>query len=110
MTLPINPRQYQALLRQDFCAFSDRAFTQLNPTTEYLRNWHLEVLAAKFEACRRGTIQRLIVCLPPRSLKSLYASVALPAWWLGMIPRRRFSVCRMRRNSPISTHWIADRS
>lgn len=34
----------------------------------------------------RGEIKRLIINVPPRSLKSLAASVALPAWWLGHYP------------------------
>lgn len=55
-------------------------------STRYLPNWHLDLLAAKLEACRQGTITRLIVCVPPRSLKSHCASVALPAWWLGHDP------------------------
>lgn len=84
--MPLSRREYHAVLRWDPVAFTERAFYQLNPTTPYVHNWHLDVLAAKLEACRRGTIRRLIVCLPPRSLKSLYASVALPAWWLGHDP------------------------
>ena len=86
MALTLSPSDYYALLRQDFSAFTERAFCQLNPTTPYLHNWHLDLLAAKLEACRHGTISRLIICVPPRSLKSHCASVALPAWWLGHEP------------------------
>lgn len=49
-------------------------------------NWHIEVIAAKLEACRRGEIRRLIINVPPRHLKSLCASVAFPAWILGLDP------------------------
>jgi hypothetical protein len=45
-----------------------------------------KVLAAKLEACRQGKIRRLIINVPPRHLKSLCASIALPAWWLGHEP------------------------
>jgi hypothetical protein len=41
-----------------------------------------------------GEVRRLIITLPPRTLKSLCASVGLPAWFLGHYPwetcRRRF--------------------
>jgi predicted phage terminase large subunit-like protein len=84
--MDLSPREYKALLRRDFSAFSERAFYHLNPTTAYQHTWHLDVVAAKLEACRQGRLRRLIICLPPRSLKSLYASVALPAWWLGHDP------------------------
>ena len=86
MALTLSPREYHAFLRQDFSAFIERSFSHINPTTPYLDNWHLDLLAAKLEACRRGTITRLIICVPPRSLKSHGASVALPAWWLGHDP------------------------
>jgi hypothetical protein len=86
MDLMLTPTEYYAILRQDLSAFGERAFDHLNSNTPYLHNWHLDLLAAKLEACRQGTITRLIVCVPPRSLKSHCASVALPAWWLGHDP------------------------
>ena len=75
-----------ALLRQDLCSFIQRCFHELNPQARFLWNWHIEVLAAKLEACRQGKIRRLIINVPPRHLKSLCASIALPAWWLGHVP------------------------
>src|SRR6266581_7598839 len=78
--------EYHAVLRQDFCAFIERSFDELNPQTEFLPNWHIEVIAAELEACRNGQTKRLIVNLPPRSLKSHCATVAFPAWLLGHNP------------------------
>ena len=49
-------------------------------------NWHVEVMAGKLMAVREGRIRRLILCVPPRHLKSLLASVAFPAWCLGHDP------------------------
>jgi hypothetical protein len=37
-------------------------------------------------ALRAGKIRRLIINLPPRHLKSLMASIAFPAWCLGLDP------------------------
>ena len=78
--------EYRALLRQDFSIFSQRCFRQLDPQTNFLNNWHIEVLAAKLEACRQGRIRRLIINIPPRHLKSHCASIAFPAWCLGHNP------------------------
>jgi hypothetical protein len=44
------------------------------------------LIAAKLTAVRAGRIRRLIVSLPPRHLKSHLASVAFPAWCLGLEP------------------------
>ena len=63
MDLSLN--EYRALLRQDFSIFSQRCFRQLDPQTNFLNNWHIEVLAAKLEACRQGRIRRLIINIPP---------------------------------------------
>jgi hypothetical protein len=82
----LTPVDYNALQRQDFCAFGPRCFYELNPQARFLWNWHIEVMAAKLAACHRGKIRRLIINVPPRHLKSLCASIALPAWWLGHDP------------------------
>lgn len=47
--------------------------------------WHLA-------ECAAGRIKRLLIKMPPRNLKSICASVALPAWVLGRNPSKRI-VC-----------------
>ena len=82
----LSPSEYRAVIRSDFNAFIERSFYELNPTTLFLPNWHIEKIAAELEACRRGETKRLIINVPPRSLKSHCASVAFPAWLLGHDP------------------------
>src|SRR6201982_2178260 len=86
MSEELTRAEYQALLRQGFTTFVARCFHELNPQAELAMNWHLEVIAAKLTAVRQGKIRRLIICLPPRHLKSLMASIAFPAWLLGHDP------------------------
>lgn len=66
--------------------FVERAFCELNPQSQFLPHPYIELIAAKLAACRVGKIKRLIINLPPRSLKSLCASIAFPAWCLGHDP------------------------
>src|SRR6476620_11292829 len=80
------PAEYATMLRQDFSTFAARCFYDLNPQTELAMNWHVEIIAAKLTAVRHGKIPRLIINLPPRHLKSLLASIAFPAWYLGHDP------------------------
>jgi hypothetical protein len=82
----LSPREYKEILRSDLGYFAQRCFCELNPQAAFLSNWHIEVIAAKLAAVRAGRIRRLIINLPPRHLKSLLASVALPAWCLGHDP------------------------
>jgi predicted phage terminase large subunit-like protein len=81
--------EYQALLRLDLMTFIERTFYELNPQATFARSPHIEVLATKLAACRLGGYRRLIVCLPPRMLKSIAVSVAFPAWLLGHDPTRQ---------------------
>jgi len=90
--MKVTPNEYSSLVRSDFYAFIERSFRDLNPTTPFLPNWHIEVLAAELEACRRGETSRLIVNIPPRHLKSHGASVAFPAWLLGHNPSAQIIV------------------
>ena len=82
----LTPNEYTAFLRRDFFTFLHRSFYNSNPHTPFLPNWHLEVMAAKLEACRLGHCTRLIINVPPRHLKSHCTSIALPAWLLGHDP------------------------
>lgn len=84
--IDLRPNEYEALLRKDLYAFIHVCFTELNPDTEFLPNWHIEVVASELEACRRGEITRLNINQPPRSLKSHCVSVAFVAFLLGHDP------------------------
>ena len=90
--MKLTPNEYRAMLRSDFNGFIERSFYELNPTTPFQSSWHIEVIAAELEACRRGETKRLIIAVPPRSLKSLCASVAFPAWLLGHDPSAQIIV------------------
>ena len=74
--------EYGLILRRDFMSFIERSLYELNPQTRFIPGLHIEMMAAKLEACRQGKIKRLIINLPPRNLKSHCTSIAFVAWWL----------------------------
>jgi hypothetical protein len=82
----------QALLAEDLAAFTEFAFGVVRPGITFKPNWHFEAVTHKLSQVAKGDIRRLIVTLPPRTLKSLCASVALPAWFLGHYPWERVVV------------------
>jgi hypothetical protein len=84
--MTLDPAEYSFIMRNDLMSFIERAFYELNPKTQFVAGRHIELIAAKLEDCRRGKIRRLIINLPPRNLKSLCASIAFPAWYLGHKP------------------------
>jgi predicted phage terminase large subunit-like protein len=82
----LTPNELAVLTRNDLFAFIEQSFYELNPGIDFLSNWHIEKIASHLEACRSGEIKRLIICVPPRSLKSHCASIVFPAWLLGHNP------------------------
>jgi predicted phage terminase large subunit-like protein len=84
--MKINKEEYQAVVRNDFVAFVERGFRELNPQTEFQHNWHIDVIAEALEQCRTGKLRRLIINVPPRSLKSHMTSISFVAWLLGHNP------------------------
>jgi predicted phage terminase large subunit-like protein len=82
-------RALRALLRSNLPPFVRKVFATLESGQAYVPNWHLDAIAYQLERVRRGEIKRLIINMPPRSLKSVTASVAFPAFVLGHDPTRR---------------------
>jgi predicted phage terminase large subunit-like protein len=79
----------RAILRQDFYSFVQAAFPIVSPGDTFLINWHLEAIAYALDRIRTGECNRLIITVPPRTLKSIMTSVALPAFVLGHDPTRK---------------------
>lgn len=79
-----------ALCREHFSAFAQRAFNVIEPATKWDHNWHVDVVAEHLESSYRGELPRLIINIPPRSLKSYLVSTAFPAWVLGHAPHSKF--------------------
>ncbi|MDQ8699207.1 phage terminase large subunit [Hyphomicrobium sp. LHD-15] len=82
----------EALVRNDFLSFIMRTFDTLEGGKPFFPNWHIELIADRLQQAFDRKIKRLIINVPPRSLKSICASVALPAWALGRDPTLRI-VC-----------------
>src|ERR1700677_3195365 len=77
-----------AILRGNLYSFIRKVFMTLNPSALYRDNWHIQAIAWHLEQVRLGRITRLIITMPPRSLKSISASVAFPAFVHGKDPTK----------------------
>jgi predicted phage terminase large subunit-like protein len=74
-----------ALLRNDFAFFAQLAFRILKGE-EPIWAPYLDLICAHLQDVAFGKTNRLIITLPPRFLKSICGSVALPAFFLGHNP------------------------
>jgi hypothetical protein len=81
----------RSLAQGSFADFVRQAWPIVEPATPLIWNWHLDVLAEYLEAVAADDgIKRLIVNIPPRSGKSLLASVLWPAWVWAKSPATRW--------------------
>jgi predicted phage terminase large subunit-like protein len=107
-------RLLRALLRQDLSAFSQKVFATLEPGTAYQHNWHIDHLCWQLARVARGEVRRLIINVPPRSMKSITVSVGFTAWVMGRDPTKRI-ICvsyadDLARKLSIDTRTVLDSS
>lgn len=76
-----------AILRTDFKSFVQKVFKEVSPSSEYLDNWHINLICSELMRVENGEYNRLIINLPPRYMKSIICSVAFPAFILGHNPK-----------------------
>ena len=87
--LPDNAKLVAAILGTDLYSFVQASFPIVSGGGRFLPNWHVEAICHELSRVVKGETRRLIITVPPRSLKSICASVCLPAFVLGHDPTRR---------------------
>lgn len=60
-----------------------KTYRKLEKKEELVDNWHIELICNKLEDVYNGKIKRLIINVPPRSLKTEIVSKMFPVWCLG---------------------------
>ena len=99
--------------------FTRAAWPIIEPGTELKWNWHLSTICGYLEAFHRGEIERrLIINIPPGTLKSILVSVMYPAWVWIESPNRRFLTVTneqglavrdaLRMKQIITSDWFQD--
>ena len=71
------------LCRRSLADFAKRAWRVLEPATPLKWGWALDAICAHLEAVTDGRITRLLMNVPPGSMKSLLTGVIWPAWEWG---------------------------
>jgi predicted phage terminase large subunit-like protein len=97
--ITLNRKLADGLYRESFGAFAYAAYSVVNSHESLLENWHIDCLCYRLELMARfhngeplpanfseRDLKRLVINLPPRSLKSYIVSVAWIAWLFGRDP------------------------
>src|SRR5579864_1212456 len=70
-------------LADDLSAFVKKAFTVLHPNRRLIWSWHYDYLCEQLTLVKQRRLLRLIVNVPPRTLKSTLITIVFPVWvWL----------------------------
>jgi predicted phage terminase large subunit-like protein len=103
-------RMLQAAQRQCLHLFIQGVFATLNNGDRPSAAPYLEALAFALETTALAPGGRLLVTMPPRHLKSISASVALPAWLMGRNPALKVMVAsygeELAREHAFSFHEV----
>jgi predicted phage terminase large subunit-like protein len=71
------------MLAEDLAEFTRQAWTVLNPSRELAWSWHYDLLCERLTLVKMGVLRRLIINVPPRTLKSTLVTIIYPVWvWL----------------------------
>jgi predicted phage terminase large subunit-like protein len=74
------------VLRNDLASFIRACFGAVVPGVKLIWDPYLDLIAARLAQVVSGATRNLIITMPPRHLKSICVSVALPAFVLGHQP------------------------
>lgn len=94
-----------AILRTDFKPFVRKVFDVVSGDG-YSDNWHIDLICSEIMDMIEGKNKRLIINIPPRNMKSIICSVALPAFLLGHNPAT--SVMCVSYNDNLAEKFASD--
>lgn len=71
--------------KRSLSQFVKLAWHVIEPSQPYVHGWHIDLICAHLEAVTRGEINRLLINIPPGTMKSLLVGVFWPAWEWGAL-------------------------
>jgi predicted phage terminase large subunit-like protein len=107
------------LCAKSFCEYVALAWKQVEPVREFLSNWHIDAICEHLEAVACGEIRRMVINVPPGTMKSLLCSVFWPTWVWTMEPESKWITASyssivsrrdaLRARHLIETPWYQER-
>lgn len=87
-TAPVLSSEDWLGLEREFCRrsladFVRQAWHVLEPGQPYIHGWHVDAICEHLEAITDGDLTRLLINIPPGTMKSTLTSVFWPAWEWG---------------------------
>lgn len=83
--------------------FIRRAWKSLEPAQPYCHGWHIDALAEHLEAVTAGKIKRLLINIPPGTMKSMMVGVMWPAWEWGAMGNKSNRIIGASHEAKLAT-------
>ena len=106
-------------LEQSLYAYVQAAWAQVEPSQTFIPNWHIEELCRVLEDVYYARIKRVVINVPPGTLKSLLIEVFFPTWVWAKKANKRFLTAsygqhlttrdNLRARQIIESPWFQDR-
>lgn len=82
----------KAVSRKSLAEFTKIVWPVIEPGSRYIHGWHIDAIGEHLQATVTGEIPRLLINVPPGTMKSTMTSVIFPAWLWGPneTPANRF--------------------
>lgn len=84
-------QSYRASLEADFGAFIRAAWHVIRPGQPLKWSWHYDLISEYLTLVYERKCRRLIINVPPRTLKSIQATVMFPVWVWTKAPEHNFA-------------------
>lgn len=88
---------------KDLAYFVRRAWKSLEPAQPYSHGWHIDALCEHLQAVSAGQITRLLINIPPGTMKSMMVGVMWPAWEWGAMGRKSMRIIGASHEAKLAT-------
>jgi len=78
------------LAKKHLSHFTELFWHHIEPGSKYVQGWHIDAISEHLEAAAHFEIKKLLICMPPRHMKSIKVGVMFPSWVWASQPTRRF--------------------
>src|SRR5439155_8616454 len=86
----VSRREERHSLEKSLRTFIRGAWPIVEPGNPYIDGWHIGAICEHLEAVASNQIQKLLIAMPPRCMKTLTVSVSWPAFTWTTRPEHRW--------------------
>ncbi len=96
-------------LSKSLRAYIRQAWHVIQPEVPFIDNWHIGEMCEQLEEITAGRLRKLMIWVPPGSMKTITTSIAWPTWEWTTRPNLRYMTCSYDMDIAIETGAVPAR-